>query len=343
MPHRFNSVLPAAPPAGVPSGRWRWTGWLFGLLVLSTMIVVVADRSRIERFLALLASASLPWLLVGLSAQAATYGCLGFAWRQGLRGVGIRWPFRELAALAMAKLFVDQSMPTAGLSGTAFFTASLLKHGVSPPSCLALLLANVFSHQAADLLVALYALAMLWAREGTPRWMTTVLWLFALLSVGIPGGVLALRRHVDAELPWLRRIPQAATLLRQLCEAPTMLLRRPSVLVTMILMNAAVVVLDAATLWMMLHAVGRPASFSVALAGYLLAMMVAELGPVPLGLGTFEATCVSVLALHGVPVEGALAATLLQRGCTTWLPMVPGLFLAKRELRGPTGPPAQEA
>jgi len=31
-------------------------------------------------------------------------------------------------------------------------------------------------------------------------------------------------------------------------------------------------------------------------------------------------------------VEAALAATLLLRGLTFWLPMVPGLWLARREM-----------
>jgi len=34
----------------------------------------------------------------------------------------------------------------------------------------------------------------------------------------------------------------------------------------------------------------------------------------------------------GVEVEAALAATLLLRGLTFWLPMVPGLWLARREM-----------
>jgi glycosyltransferase 2 family protein len=58
----------------------------------------------------------------------------------------------------------------------------------------------------------------------------------------------------------------------------------------------------------------------------------ADGGPIPLGLGTFEAACVGMLSLLGVAIEAALAATLLLRGLTFWLPMVPGLWLARREI-----------
>jgi uncharacterized membrane protein YbhN (UPF0104 family) len=61
--------------------------------------------------------------------------------------------------------------------------------------------------------------------------------------------------------------------------------------------------------------------------------MVATIGPIPVGLGTFEATSVGMLSLLGVSVEAALAATLLLRALTFWLPMLPGIWLARREIR----------
>jgi hypothetical protein len=53
---------------------------------------------------------------------------------------------------------------------------------------------------------------------------------------------------------------------------------------------------------------------------------------VPLGLGTFEAACVATLTAAGTPLESALVGTLLARGWMTWLPMLPGLLLVRREL-----------
>ena len=70
----------------------------------------------------------------------------------------------------------------------------------------------------------------------------------------------------------------------------------------------------------------------IALVSFMIASMTATLGPIPLGLGTFEAGCVGMLVLLGVAVEPALAATLLLRGLTFWLPMIPGLWLARHEI-----------
>ena len=66
---------------------------------------------------------------------------------------------------------------------------------------------------------------------------------------------------------------------------------------------------------------------------FVLASIVAMLSLIPLGLGSFEAACVGLLVMLGIRLETALAATLLFRGFTLWLPMIPGLVLTRRTLQ----------
>jgi uncharacterized membrane protein YbhN (UPF0104 family) len=68
-------------------------------------------------------------------------------------------------------------------------------------------------------------------------------------------------------------------------------------------------------------------------ASFMIASVAATVGPTPLGLGTFESVCVATLTLVGVSLEAAPTATLLLRGLTFRLPMLPGLLIARRELR----------
>jgi uncharacterized membrane protein YbhN (UPF0104 family) len=91
--------------------------------------------------------------------------------------------------------------------------------------------------------------------------------------------------------------------------------------------------LDAATLGAMLRAVGEHPSIAAVLSAEVLAAAVASLGIVPAGLGLCEATSIATLRLLDVPLEATLAATLLARGWTFWLPPIPGLALARRETR----------
>jgi len=54
-----------------------------------------------------------------------------------------------------------------------------------------------------------------------------------------------------------------------------------------------------------------------------------------LQFGTYVCTAVvwkRVLYYVNIPVEAALTSTLLLRGFTLWLPMLPGLWLARRQL-----------
>jgi len=50
----------------------------------------------------------------------------------------------------------------------------------------------------------------------------------------------------------------------------------------------------------------------------------------PGGLGAFEAASVLTLKVIGVSAPVALAATLLFRGLSFWLPMLPGFWFARR-------------
>jgi glycosyltransferase 2 family protein len=80
----------------------------------------------------------------------------------------------------------------------------------------------------------------------------------------------------------------------------------------------------------MLRAIAKPADAAMVFASFVVASMVATLAWVPGGLGTFEGTCVAMLHVHGAAIEAARAATLLARGFTFWLPMAPGLTIARR-------------
>ena len=118
-----------------------------------------------------------------------------------------------------------------------------------------------------------------------------------------------------------------------IASAPGELLRSPTLVIVTILLHGTVFVLDAATLWVMLRVVGVQLSFWVAFPSFVLASMVATVSPIPRGLGTFEMTCVSMLGILGVPIEAALTATLLLRGLTLWLPLLPGMWSVRWALR----------
>lgn len=306
---------------------------MLGLFMLLALVALVTHFGEIERFVELSLRIEPAWLATGLAVQVQTYVCEALSWRATLRAAGIGVRLGALFPLSVAKLFSDQAMPSAGLSGTAFLLGALRRHGVSTPQAWACMLANVVGHYSAYLLMAWLSFAVLAWHGKLNKWLATTTILVSAVAIGMPLLVLAVRRH-GAVLgpPLTRRFPQLAQWLGELRGAPR-LTHRMRLFAEQVVLLGMIVVLDSLTLWMMLRGIGVDVPLLVAFSCFVTASMVATLSLVPLGLGTFEATSVAMLHLYGVGIEAALTGTILLRGLTLWLPMLPGFWLIRRELR----------
>jgi len=303
------------------------------------VLAITINRAEVGDVIELARNARPVWLLLALGFQTLTYVSVALVWYFLLWSADQRYPLRRLVPLGVAKLFADQSMPSAGLSGTAFFVAALSRRGVPADVCLFTLVLSVVAYYGAYLLMALLSLGLLWFHHAIHVWIVGLIGAFMLVAPAVPALLLWLSGRAEAKLPdWLERLPGSARWAPYVATQGTEFasLRKLRVVSMATLPHLAVFLLDAATLWATLRAVGEPISFAVAIPAFILGCIVSTLGPIPLGLGSFEATCVATLVLLGVSTEGALAGTLLLRGCTLWLPMLPGLWLARRELAGST-------
>jgi glycosyltransferase 2 family protein len=131
----------------------------------------------------------------------------------------------------------------------------------------------------------------------------------------------------------MKRFDRVRETAELISDAPAKLVRDPKLIGQLTLLNGAVWLADALTMLLCLFALGVPAPFAAAFVPFMMASIVVTLGPIPLGLGSFEAVSIAMLRLMGVPFEAALSATLLLRGFTLWLPLAGGLLLTRRELK----------
>ena len=305
-----------------------------GVLLLAGLILIASHIGELENFIQIVRRAEPVWLILALLLQLATYLSIAMVWYLALLSAGVRSSFLSLIPLGVAKLFSDQAMPSIGMSGNAFFITALNRRGVPNHLSMATLLLSLVAYYGAYLLAALATLLLLYFYHAIHAWIVLVVMIFSLVAVGVPAGVLWLRTLGKRQLPdILLRIPGLQNLMQAIADAPRELLHKPALIQMTTFLHGSVFVLDAATLWVMLQVVGMPMPFWGVFPCFVLASMVATLGPIPLGLGTFEATCVSMLGALGVPIEPALTATLLLRGFTLWLPMLPGMWLMRRALR----------
>jgi hypothetical protein len=199
---------------------------------------------------------------------------------------------------------------------------------------MSVMLVSILSYYGAYVLVAAAAIFVLWVNHDIHQWIIMTSALFFLIAVTIPAAILFLKQWGGArEFPeWLVRMPHIAGLLGVYADAPGRVLRNPFLLIEATLFQIAIFLLDTATLWAMLHALGEDVSPLLAFPCFVIASIVAMLSLIPLGIGAFEVTCAGLLVMLGIRVESAFAATLLLRGFTLWLPMIPGLWLTRRVL-----------
>jgi len=198
---------------------------------------------------------------------------------------------------------------------------------------MSVLLVGLVSYFAAYLLSVLASFVLLWLHDRMDAPLIAAVTLFAIAVLAVPSAVLWMKATAHRLPAWsLDWMPGAARLRDAIAKAPTDLLHDPVLLIQTITLEIAGFALDALTLCLAFYALGVPVPIWIALVSFMIASMTATLGPIPLGLGTFEAGCVGMLVLLGVAAEPALAATLLLRGLTFWLPMIPGLWLARHEI-----------
>jgi uncharacterized protein (TIRG00374 family) len=339
VPGEPQTLGPGTSPFGLDlpkhaSARWHLASWAFGFLTLLTLILVVLHLGTIEEFSRLAAVASPYWFFLACVAQAVTYVCAALVWRQALRRAGHPRSLRILVPLGIAKLFTDQVVPTGGVSGAILVARGLTRRQVPMNVAMGALLVGLVSYFAAYLVSAIASLEILWLHHRANLLLLFVVAIFVTIVIAIPSGVLWMKQWGHRiPVSWVRRLPGAAHLLGAIAEAPADLLLDPILLGETVALEFSIFALDALTLWLVFRALGNDPAIWIAFVSFIMASIFATLGPIPLGLGTFEAGCVGMLSLLGVAVETALAATILLRGLTFWLPMVPGLWLARLELQ----------
>lgn len=306
---------------------------LGGLLLVLAGILVLAQADRLERFLQLLEHMSPLWVAVALMFQLGTYFSLATLWKLAFLAGSVDYPLRALMPLAVAKLFADQALPTGGISGMAFFVAALKGRNINTTLSMGVLMVSILSWYAAFVIVAITALLLLWLYHEIHYWILIASTLFFVIAIAIPSAMLFLRYAEKKEFPsWISHFPALPELLSLYGDVSADMVSKPLLLVQATILQMVIVVLDVATLWAMLQALGDPVTIFHAFPSFVMASMVAMVSLIPLGLGTFESTCTLLLVMQGVPLETAITGTLLLRGFTLWLPMVPGLWLTHREL-----------
>ena len=310
-----------------------WWPWLIGAALLAAVVAAAFGLAEEREFARLLEHAEPWWILIALILQAATYLAQAEVFRGAPQRAGFRVSRPWLSQLSLTKLFLDQALPSAGLSSTAVVIRALQAVGVSRQAAAACAVINIASYHAAyivTLVAALVTTSML--RETNPVLVATSA-MFILFAIALAGGMLwGAGRHGGAQSR-LQRLRVTRAALAFLADADAALVRSPRVFGAATAWQVAIFLLDAATMWVCIRALGVSAPVDAVFVSVMVSSLVRTMGVVPGGLGTYEATSVLTLRAVGLTLSVALSATLIFRGLSFWIPMLPGLWSSRRIMK----------
>ena len=305
------------------------------LIIIGASALAFARFGDFGRFLETAKRAEPWWLVAAVGFQVLTYVSAGEVWNVAVRGAGHPLRSRILARLAIERLTVDQFMPSAGVAGHVGTLRAMLHFGVPTPVAMEALFVDLLSHYAAYVTAAAVAFSVLATHQDVTPIVLLSLGAFAVIAIVVfTGTVLFLRNH-----DWIHRLPKwisdcnlVARLIRSVAQVNAKRILTWGVFLESTLFQLAIFILDGATLWATLRAVGVHASILVTFSAYVIAMVAGTVLFIPGGVGVFEVGAVTTLVGFGIPFEGAFAATLLLRGLTLWIPLIPGSVLAHKDL-----------
>jgi glycosyltransferase 2 family protein len=312
----------------------KWRTWLLGVLLAAAVIFAAFHWGDVKKFAELLSKAEPIWLLAALGMQIATYVALAIEWRLVLKASHCPAPMGGLMRLTVTRHFADQMVPTAGMSGNVVVVDRLCSLGAAKGTAVAAVILTIIGYYASYAVTAMAALVLLWIRNSTSSLIVGSMVAFFAVATAIPALALWLQKKGDDVLPpWLARFGPLRELSDMIGKAPSKLVRSHRLIGEVSLLNGIIFILDAWTMQFCLFALGVQAPFAAAFASFIMASIVVTLGPIPMGLGSFEAVSVGTLRSMGVPFEAAISATLLFRGFTLWVPLIPGWIAARRDLK----------
>jgi hypothetical protein len=301
-------------------------------VVLAGLVTFIMHFGAIEIFVAKLRGADPVWLAAAVSCQLATYVSAAAVWFRVLERAGSPRPFLSLLKLAFVELFANQAVPTGGLSGSLMVVRGLMRRGVASAVAITALFIAALSYYAAYFIVGLLAFVLLWHSGDLNAAWRMLFIVFAIVVATLGMALLLLSRSRDNLIPAaIQHWRPFAQLAKMLSQVHVDMLRDPRLIFEVVSLQSGIFLLDATTLWCTGRAVGLNVDVGSSFMSFILASVVATLSPIPLGLGSFEGTCTGLLHLMGGGLEASLAATLILRGLTLWLPMLPGLAMIRRE------------
>jgi Mg2+-importing ATPase len=201
-----------------------------------------------------------------------------------------------------------------------------------PPAVVAsaVLMNQAMYHLAYSLCLAV-AFAFAVHHWDLPGWVAATMLLFVLIGLGTAWLLVALpsgRMH-GLKIA-MRRLPRISQLLDWVGQADPGTFETHSIRLRAWACHVTIFLLDAGAIWVAARALGAGPPVGGVFSSFVVSCLFRTIGIMPGGLGTFEAASLMSLKRIGLPLSVGLSATLPFRALSFWVPMIPGMIVARR-------------
>jgi len=319
--------------ATVVRGRpWRWV--LLGVVLAAAGVVAFLHRHDLAHAMILVVRVKPGWLLLAIAIIAGVYGCRALVYDVTLRLLGFSLGRLYLWRSAVVATTLHQLIPSGGASGYAFLTYAFHDRGVGGGEASLTALIDTLSNAASVALLVVITLPYLGLTGRLSGEELAAILIPGAVVLPLAGVVFWLQARRDRLVRFLlaakRRLETAlrrswpdrplVDFVDQYVAGKAVIARRPIVFALLVALQVAALALDCAAVYAVFLGLGeRPDPFVVAM-GFVVALAGLTVIVVPGGGGSAEVLMSAFFAASGIQLDDAIAATLLYRLVSFWLP-----------------------
>ena len=317
----------------------------FYLFAIVIFIFVLYYFSEIKSGIKLLEKVNIYWLIIAVISQACTYVLGAIIYRQLLR-LFTRKPFGfwKLIQANIVALFLNQAVPSAGISGNTFFFNFFRKKDIPTQHVLSLISIELLSFYAAMEVVTIFAILTSLILHKLSILFVSILCggllLYALFALAI--GLAGRKRSIALLFKKIKRIKICDKLVEKLksrwsavslgeMENPEQLiLEHKGKMFTVLLYQVIIFLTDSFTIYALFRGLGISVSYLYTFIALIAAKIISTLPISPGGLILYESSMTFFFVKLALPVGASITVTLLYRILSFWLPMPIGFFMYKK-------------
>ena len=301
-------------------------------ILIGLSLFLASQFGEARELVSLIFRAKYRFLLLALFLQVLTYVFDGAKWHISIKPYGYGLKLRELAKMAVEQLSMNQFIPSVGMAGNAIVAREMLNLKIPGWIVAQAMSIDILSLLASYCAMTVVAILLLYGIVPQVFLWLLIAFLVFMLTVTLAFWHLLYHHNKWRFLNWLKRFKMVKQTLLVMSQIPNGNVIPTQIFFRATALRIGIFVLDGLTLWILMMAIGFPATISASFIDHVAGSIGGIVSFLPGGIGGFEAACAGILVLLGTPFEAALAGTLLLRGFVLWLPLIPGLIFIRKEI-----------